>query len=215
MIVTKDQAREFRARMVEESGAVLRNRVTAIEIQAIAASFDVARLVNPSIGLPGGQSFMRDFATTLGPVIYYNPELEDQPATLCEMITHECQHVRQWHTAATPSQRGDGLPYPSEVAFPILYVKEEAALAQWESDAYAAGESVRVRLTGWMRTPEQVAGLLMESYRVTEKGKALCLSMMLSHQQAIFETGRVNVWSAIKAHAILDAMGFPATFQPT
>lgn len=211
---TKDQALSFRSQMASLAGAIMRDRTQAIEIKAIGAAFDTVRLLHPSIGLPDGSTFVRDFATTLGPVIYENPALADQPDVLMEMMTHECQHVHQWHTAATKDIRQDGLPYPSELAFPILFLKDDQAVAQWESDAYAAGESVRFRITGYMRSPEEVAALLSNSYSVGASGKALCLSMMLSHRQTILETGRVNVWSAIRAHTILDAMGFPASFQP-
>lgn len=212
-MISREQALALKAHMVTASGAILRDRTTAIEIQAIGAAFDAARLLYPSVGLPSGTSFVHTFATTLGPVIYENPAIEDDPVGCSDEIVHECQHVHQWHTAATPKIRQDHLIWPSEVAFPILYLKEPQAMAQWEADAYAAGSSVRFRLAGNMRSPEEIAALLVANYKGSAEAAQLALGMMKSHELTIRSTGRVNVWAAQIAHDFLDSLGVPAVYQ--
>jgi len=210
---TIEQAREFQDRMVAASGAVLVDRATAMEIWGIAVAFDVLRAAKPSMGLPSGTEFRVHFSTTLGNRIYLATSVLDKPVELATMLTHEIGHVHQFDEGADPDDLVGGFPWPSEIAFPILYLKDKRSLVKWECDCYAAGESVCRRLGGRPRTVADIVHSLSQSYNITTDAASLDVAdkSLAMHWEMIRKSGRTNVWAAVTAHNILDEMGVPAS----
>lgn len=144
-------------------------------------------------GVPDTSDFLTRYATTITTTMYLPKTFRDSPATLLEVVPHECCHVRQNHAHT--------------VLFPWLYLENPSYRVQYETDAYATGLAVRCWLTG--RKPDEaevdavVAGLV-KGYHLRAQDAAQARASMLSHMESIRD-GIYNTEVARKAIAYLEA----------
>lgn len=161
--ITQETADAFCSAMCSQFSARIARKSQAIEMKVVGTLFDLARLVG--INVPAGHDFER-FATTLGPMIYLPDGLT--PEQTVEIVTHECQHVRQFWT------RG--------FEFLWLYLVEPEARVRHEAEAYGAGLSVQHALTGTMPTLDDIVLPLEGGYSLAPEHVAL--GRLLLEQQA-------------------------------
>ena len=132
------------AHLKSQINFTISNKEDSPIMKAIALGMDLAR--NFSSSLPTGESFMRDYATTLATEICLPKLVRDNPYYMIEVVTHEAQHVLQFQDTG--------------VEFAWYYLAENATRAQFEADAYASGTAVGSWLTG--RPPEESIPSILE-----------------------------------------------------
>ena len=160
-------SKALQAHLVITLGAAVLNKEDSSLMKAVALGFDVGSVF--ASGLPKGDDFMNRYATTLARDIYLPKLIRENPLSLCEVMTHECEHVLQF--AAT------------HVEFAWFYLTDQAARAQFEADAYASGIAVRCWLTG--EKPESnipwVLESLVRAYHLRPEDKTYAESALKSH----------------------------------
>jgi hypothetical protein len=131
-------AMQFARQMAERFHARLVRKSDAIEMKLVAAALEAARLFGAR--LPSTDEFLTRYATTIGPMIYLPDSMWDDPRALVEVVTHECQHVRQFWRGS-----GDGVAGPTDrdlpggFGFGWLYLTQGEARVRFEAEAYVAG----------------------------------------------------------------------------
>ena len=121
----------------EARKAVLAQAHNELERKAIQFGMDVAKEFGTkgfSSTLPSGTDFKNLFATTIGKEVYLPKVIRDNPLSLMEVGTHECQHTLQFDD--------------TKLEFVWFYLADNSARAQFEADAYASGMIVYSWLTG-------------------------------------------------------------------
>jgi hypothetical protein len=91
-------------------------------MRGVAEAFDVGRLLGIVPGVPGGDVFLRDYATTIGPFVFIPRAWTPRQRLL--VVLHELCHVVQFWSA----------PW----GFPVLYLSQPEARAAFEAQAYRA-----------------------------------------------------------------------------
>jgi hypothetical protein len=124
---TQQQADAFTRHMAQRFRCTVIRKQSAMEMQWLAAAFDVARRFN--LPVPSGEDFLEHAATTIAWLVYLPDGLT--PDQQIETLTHECQHVSQFWT--------HGLGLPGGPSFMWLYVVEPEARVRYEVEAYRTG----------------------------------------------------------------------------
>jgi len=125
-------AQELQAHLISTYGFAVHDKESSPVMQAVGFGMDIgSKFVT---GLPTGSDFMTKYATTLATDVYLPASIRNNPLSLCEVVTHECQHTIQFTD--------------TNVIFAWFYLTDGPARAQFEADAYASGIAVRCWLTG-------------------------------------------------------------------
>lgn len=173
-------------------GAFTLARGTAEDIKSLAAhlSIDV-----PELGLPTGEQYMSNFATTIGTEIAIPRAWNSvqRLVTLPHEWTHVFQHVRGV----------DAGWWPRSVSHSVLYLASfttaDAAeyLGHVEGDAYAVTECVRHFLSGGKLRPiGEVSNSLRKHYALMREGVIVAEQTLLSHYRTMEDGGIPNVTAA-------------------
>lgn len=164
-VIADKRAANIVTRLSIQFGARLRYKdVPAMRV--VAAVFDVARFFGA--GVPGGDDFVRRFATTIGADVFVPRDVfASDSDRLVELVTHECEHVAQF--------RADGIV----MAWWYASLPEERV--RYEADAVAAGLAARVALGHGLPTAEQATPDLVRAYHVQSEDAALATDMLRSH----------------------------------
>ena len=189
---------------LSEMGNRLRGRVIdkthAVEMQVVANVLDTVRLV-AGAKLPDAQTFMRDYATTIGPLVYL-PEGWDTK-TLIEVGTHEFEHVNQFWRG----EYGGSVGFGSGPSFAYLYLMDEevrvraeqrAMRAQWEVRRVAFGEE--------LPHPSTFATILESGYALSDKGLKLARDLAEIWTTEV-HYGRIDTAAGEAAIRVLTAAG--------
>lgn len=174
------------------AGAFTVARGTADDIKSLAAhlSIDV-----PELGLPTGDQYMSNFATTIGTEIAIPRAWTSvqRIITLPHEWTHVFQHVRGV----------DAGWWPRSVSHSVLYLAsfttKDAAeyLGHVEGAAYAVTECVRAFLNGGSLRPiADVANSLRKHYSLMNEGVIVAEQTLLSHYRTMADDGIPNVTAA-------------------
>jgi len=170
-------------------GFTIMNKEDSPIMKAVALGMDLAR--NFSQTVPTGDSFMRDYATTLGTVICLPASIRNDPRSLIQVVVHEAQHVLQF---------GD-----TGVEFAWFYLADPAARSQFEADAYAAGIAVDGWLTG--EPVEQliptIIDIMISGYHIRAEDAVYAEAALKSLMTSI-SAGVVTTRSARMAIAFLE-----------
>lgn len=165
----KQVAQEFGTFMCQHFNTKIEPKETSEIMKATALGMDLARMFGVG-GLASGEDFLTRFTTTLGGTIYMPPKVREDPFQFMEVLTHECQHVAQFH------KRG--------FDFSWLYLTEPEVRVKEEADAYAGGISV----TAWLLEgfdpnwyTDSVAESLVNSYHVAPQDADLAKQVLKSH----------------------------------
>lgn len=172
MIDLKRVADDFAIHMTTKFGAKLIPKESAFEMEAIAYGMDLGRFAGMT-GLSSREDFMKLITTTIGTNIYMAAQHRNDPLSLIEVLTHECQHVLQFKE--------------SGINFAWLYLAEGEARVKYEVDAYAAGVAMHRWLTGGV--PEgTIAGTvnsLANVYHLRQADLDLAEKMLQSHMASL------------------------------
>lgn len=132
-------------------------------MRGVAEAFDVGRLLGIVPGVPGGDVFLRDYATTIGPFVFIPRAWTPRQRLL--VVLHELCHVVQFWSA----------PW----GFPVLYLSQPEARAAFEAQAYRAEpEAIYVlegRTNGY--TPENTVAGLTQGYNLSDRDVMLAQDM--------------------------------------
>jgi hypothetical protein len=142
-------ATRFHARIVR--------REDAFEMRLLAMALDALRGMT-GLPLPDFETFLRGYATTIGPLVYLPSGLS--PDDEMELVVHEVQHVAQWNAA--PGQTG----LPGRCGMLWLYLVEPEARVRFEVEANRAAMEHR-----WARS--RTLALLDDLVHPLEGGYAL------------------------------------------
>lgn len=198
--VTAMDARFF----LSEMGNRLRGRVLdkthAVEMQIVANVLDTVRIATGG-ALPDAQTFMKDYATTIGPLVYL-PEGWD-PRTMIDVATHEFEHVNQFWRGEFGGSGGFG----GGASFAYLYLMDEEVRVRAEQRAMRAQWEVRRAVFGEDLPPPNVfATILEQGYALSPK--ALRLSRDLAEVWTTeVHYGRVDTTAGEVAIRVLSSMG--------
>lgn len=170
-----------------------------------------AALVGRAVGLAtwdAGTLAERVSVTLSSPIsrVYLSPAAVLDPVTLVSTVTHETGHAWQAEHIATPgdpSERGGSMPWPSVVAWPILYLGEPEARAKAEADQYAASEWVRRRLGAQAQSYAAALASMREGYHLDAPAVVLAEDILRSHWATMDAGGVPAVWSAVQAAEVL------------
>jgi len=158
----KKVAAEFSSYMCGKFGAKVVQKETSDVMKAVATGFDLARTLGTG-GLASGSDFLTRITTTLGDTVYMpDATLNGDPREFIQILTHEIQHVIQFHASSTE--------------FLWLYATETESRVKYETDAYAAGASMSFWLTGSFElsgNEDQIVSLLVADYHLQEADSAL------------------------------------------
>lgn len=163
--------REFTDYMTSTFGASVSPKETSEVMKAVAMGMDLAKTFGGS-GLASSDDFLNRFTTTLGSEIFM-PKLvleEAEFAVYADILTHECQHVSDFHKNA--------------IEFAWLYLSEPEARVKLEADAYAGGLSVYAWLKkGFSLDSEvgRVVDALVSAYHVGPSDADLAREILRSH----------------------------------
>ncbi len=164
-------AKALQAHLAVTLGAAVINKEESPLMKAVAFGFDVGSVFTS--GVPKGDDFMSRYATTIARDIYLPKSIRENPLSLCEVMTHECEHVLQYAS--------------TNVEFAWFYLTDQAARAQFEADAYASGIAVRCWLTG--EKPEGnipwVLDSLVKAYHLRPEDKTYAEAALKSHVASI------------------------------
>ena len=165
------------------------DKETSDIMKAVAFGMDIGSKFTS--GIPTGSSFMTNYATTLGPVVFLPQSIRDNPLSLCEVITHEAQHVLQFQSTG--------------LEFAWFYLTDSAARAQFEADAYASGIAVRCWLTGVVPQTlvASVVASLVLGYHLRPEDTTYAEAAIKSHMASL-ASGLVMTKSARIALAYLN-----------
>lgn len=167
-------------------------RNTADDVKSLAAhlSIDV-----PTLGLPTGEQYMSNFATTIGTEIAIPRAWT--PTQRLVTLSHEWTHVFQ-HTRGV-----DAGWWPKSVSHSVLYLASfttaDAAeyLGHVEGDAYAVTECVRHFLSGGKLRPiEDISASLHKHYALMNEGMIVAEQTLRSHYRTMEDEGVPNVTAA-------------------
>lgn len=188
-LVTDERARAFADFMLAKYDAKIRIK-SALPMQIAAVGFGVADLFGAN-GLPGGDEFLRRYATTVGAEIFIPAEmLGADTDDFMVLLTHECQHVAQFRKTG--------------IAFEWWYVVDQETRARYEADAYAGGLAVDHRLGRALpESIDDIAPSLAASYHLRPEDVTLARGMLASHVASIAD-GVVNVDAARAAIRWID-----------
>lgn len=164
-------AKKLQEHLSVEYGSTVENKEDSTLMRAVSFGMDIGS--NFSSGLPGGADFMTRFATTLAKTIYLPKSIRENPLSLCEVVTHENEHVLQF--------------IDTNVEFAWFYLTDSVARAQFEADAYASGIAVRSWLTGHAPTDSipWVLDTLVQSYHLKPEDKPYAETALKSHMASI------------------------------
>jgi hypothetical protein len=164
-------AKKLQEHLSVEYGSTVENKEDSTLMKAVSFGMDIGS--NFSSGLPGGADFMTRFATTLAKTIYLPKSIRENPLSLCEVVTHENEHVLQF--------------IDTNVEFAWFYLTDSVARAQFEADAYASGIAVRSWLTGQAPTDSipWVLDTLVQSYHLKPEDKPYAETALKSHMASI------------------------------
>ena len=183
-------AAELQAHLIATYKFEVVNKEDSDLMKAIAWGMDVGSKVVSS--LPNSHDFMTLFATTIGRTVALPKVMRDNPMSVCEVVTHECQHVIQFADTG--------------VAFAWFYITDNSARAQFEADAYASGLIVHSWLTGRVPTEDLdwVVQNLVRSYHLRPEDAAYA-KVALKSLFASWASGIIMTRSARTAVAFLEA----------
>ena len=189
---------------LSEMGNRLRGRVIdkthAVEMQVVANVLDTVRLV-AGVKLPDAQTFMRDYATTIGPLVYL-PEGWDTK-TLIEVGTHEFEHVNQFWRG----EYGGSVGFAAGPSFAYLYLMDEEVRVRAEQRAMRAQWEVRHVVFGdEMPHPSTFATILESGYALSDKGLKLARDLAEIWTTEV-HYGRVDTAAGEAAIRVLSAAG--------
>lgn len=189
----KKVAAEFSAYMCGKFGAKVVQKETSDIMKAVATGFDLARTVGTG-GLASGADFLSSITTTLGDTIYMpDSVLNGDPLQYIEILTHEIQHVIQFHASSTE--------------FLWLYATESEARVKYETDAYDAGTAILVWLTGTLDVPataNAIVDSLVGNYHLQQADADLADVALKSHLVSL-KNGIVTSQSGREAIAWFEA----------
>lgn len=182
-------AQALQAHLTAWFGSTVEPKEESALMKAVSFGMDLGS--NFSSGLPAGSDFMTRYATTIAKTIYLPKSIRENPLSLCEVVTHESEHVLQFDD--------------TNVEFAWFYLTDSTARAQFEADAYASGIAVRCWLTG--ATPTEsipwVLDSLVKGYHLKAEDKAYAETALKSHMASL-SSGIVMTRSARTAIAFLD-----------
>lgn len=164
-------SQELQSHLSVEYGSTILPKEDSTYMKAVSVGLDLAS--NFSGGLPGGSDFMTRFATTLAKTIYLPKSIRDNPLSLCEVVTHESEHVLQF--------------VDTNVEFAWFYLTDSVARAQFEADAYASGIAVRCWLTGespWVNL-SRLLDNLVQSYHLKSEDRVFAETSLKSHLESV------------------------------
>lgn len=182
-------AQALQAHLTSRFGSTVEPKEDSTIMKAMSFGMDIGS--NFSSGLPGGADFMTRFATTVAKTIYLPKSIRENPLSLCEVVTHEIEHVLQFEDTG--------------VEFAWFYLTDATARAQFEADAYASGIAVRIWLTGAMPAESipWVLDSLVKSYHLKVEDKVYAEAALKSHMASL-SSGLYMTRSARTAIAFLD-----------
>lgn len=163
----KTVAVEFQNYMTGQIGFVVTAKETSDIMRAVATGMDLATHVTS--GIPAGNDFMEKYATTLGKEVYIPKSIRDNPLSMIDVLTHEGEHVLQYKATG--------------VEFVWFYGTDQAARAQFEADAYAAGTATRTWLTGKVpsNTLSWILDALVRGYHLRPEDRKYAETALKSH----------------------------------
>ena len=152
---TAEQASAFTEAMASQFGARIVRRSDAIEYAMIkAAVLELTR------GLVDIEKYLSTYSFSLGPLVYLADAHADEPDRRMEIVTHECEHVRQF--------------FDEKLTFAFLYLTEGEARAKYEAEAYASQLEFRLARGGSLPTEAELcAPIHTAAYRLDEAQKRL------------------------------------------
>lgn len=198
--LTAMDARFFLSEMSNRLRGRVLDKSQAVEMQIVASVLDVVRVATGQ-RLPDAQTFMRSYATTIGPLVYL-PEGWD-PRTLIDVGTHEFEHVNQFWRG----EFGGSVGFGGGASFAYLYLMDEEVRVRAEQRAMRAQWEVRRVVFGEdLPHPSTFATILEQGYALSDK--ALTLSRDLAE---IWTTevhyGRIDTTAGDVAIRVLSSMG--------
>jgi hypothetical protein len=167
-----------------------RTGVGAARALASLLSIDV-----PQVGLPTGEEYLKNFATTVGstvalPRAWRTP---DHAPMRIRLLPHEVVHVDQ-------HQRGVKAGWwPKATTHSVLYLASIAGgdaaeyLGHVEADAYAATEALRGWLGGGRRSTGDITSSLRRHYALAGVGVVVAEATLLGHYKTMDDGGIPNV----------------------
>jgi hypothetical protein len=190
--------------------------------RAIATAFDVVEnarvkvaelasfvsLDPPRTGLPTGDEYLEDFATTIGSTIALPATWRAPGGALSRLLVlpHETVHVTQHEHGV------DAGWWPRVTSHSVLYLASVATddaaeyLGHVEADAYATTECVRAWLSGGARRPVgETVDNLRRHYAIKPAGADVAEATLRSHYATMEDGGLPNVTVCRWAIAWLDA----------
>lgn len=189
---------------LSEMGNRLRGRVLdkahAVEMQIVANVLDTVRLV-AGASLPDAQTFMRDYATTIGPLVYL-PDGWDAK-TRIDVGTHEFEHVNQFWRGEYGGVGG----FSAGPSFAYLYLMDEEVRVRAEQRAMRAQWEVRRVVFGEeLPHPSTFATILEGGYALSDKGLKLARDLAEIWTTEV-HYGRIDTAAGEAAVRVLTAAG--------
>jgi len=189
---------------LSEMGNRLRGRVLdkahAVEMQIVANVLDTVRLV-AGASLPDAQTFMRDYATTIGPLVYL-PDGWDAK-TRIDVGTHEFEHVNQFWRGEYGGVGG----FSAGPSFAYLYLMDEEVRVRAEQRAMRAQWEVRRVVFGEeLPHPSTFATILEGGYALSDKGLKLARDLAEIWTTEV-HYGRIDTAAGETAIRVLTAAG--------
>jgi len=197
------------AYLCAQVGCVVVTKEASALHQGIAQTFDTTtdvlegarRLASwlsldvPARGLPTGQEYLSNFATTIGRTIAL-PRAWRAPTGALQRILilpHEALHVHQY-------ERGVDMGwYPKVTTHSVLYLASIAGgdgaeyVGHIEADAYATTEAVRTWLGGTRRPIGDITDSLRRHYALAGVGVVVAEAALISHYRSMSLGGLPNV----------------------
>lgn len=128
-----------------------RSKPDAVEMRILAKAFGVAALLGADV--PGEESFIESWYTTLGPIVYV-PGGDSPGVRSLRVMTHEGQHGAQfWKRGAQFANE-----YVSSAKWRALF-ELDAEVARWELEHYLCGE---------LPSAEEIATVTRHGYAINE-----------------------------------------------
>lgn len=161
-------------------GLKVEDKETSDIMGAISRGMDMAGFLG-GLALPSSETFMHDFATTLGTTIYLPKSIREDPFIKLWVMTHETQHVLQY--------------LESGATLAWLYLTKSMDRAQYESDAYSAGLAVQTWLTGTLPNTtnlESVLSTLQAGYHLRPMDALYARVALTSHIESILSGIRMT-----------------------
>lgn len=178
------------------------HRVIATSFDGVITGMDKIRELSgylsfsvPDTGLPDGNQYLSDFATTIGTEIAMPREWRkpESAASRLIILPHEAVHVRQHRMGV------DAGWWPNKVSHSVLYLcsvaTDDAAeyLGKVEADAYATSECVSVWLGRQIRPIDHIVSSLRKHYALSMVGQQTAEGVLLSHYSTIADGGVPNL----------------------